>query len=132
MLNNITIVGRLTRHPEMRHTKSGTSVCNFNVAVERDYTNKQGEKEVDYIRVTAWGQRAENCSKYLSKGSLVGVEGKLYINQDKDETGRVIPYPFINAGNVKFLDFSKNSETENDTEEDSDDDYEEDRFEVPF
>lgn len=78
MLNKQIIIGNLGRDPEMRYTPSGQAVCNFSVATTETWTSKEGErmKRTIWTRVTTWGKSAENCSKYLAKGSLVYIEGR--------------------------------------------------------
>ncbi|MFW6270712.1 MAG: single-stranded DNA-binding protein [Bacillota bacterium] len=110
MLNRIIIIGRLTRDPELRYTESGRAVTNFTLAVERNFKNTEtGEREVDFIKVTVWQKLAENCAKYLKKGSLAAAEGQLYINKDKGKDGRTYTNAFVNARNVRFLSFDNDS-----------------------
>lgn len=78
MLNNITVMGRLTRDPELR-TAGETQVCSFSVACDRDYKNASGEKETDFIDVVAWRATAEFVSKYFTKGRMAVVDGRLQI-----------------------------------------------------
>ena len=86
MINNVVLVGRLTRDPELRTTNSGTSVCSFTVAVDNRQKNPDGTKSASFIPCTAFQQSADNMSKFLKKGSLVGVVGRLnqrsYLNKD--------------------------------------------------
>ena len=79
MLNRITVIGRLTRDPELRTTSNGVAVATFTVAVDRQYKTQNGEKETDFIPVVVWRGLAETCSKYLSKGNMVAVDGRLQI-----------------------------------------------------
>ena len=91
MLNHITIMGRLTRDPELRRTGSGVAVANFTVAVDRDFSSKDGgEKETDFIDCVAWRQTGEFVSKYFTKGSMAIVSGRLQIRNytDKDNNKR--------------------------------------------
>lgn len=88
MLNHITIMGRLTRDPELRRTGSGLAVANFCVAVDRDFPNKEtGEKETDFINCAAWRHTGEFVSKYFTKGSMVVVSGRLQIKKWTDRNG---------------------------------------------
>lgn len=107
MINKIVIIGRLTRDPELRTTQSGTLVANFTVACERDYAGKDGNKETDFIPVIVWKGQAEVCEKYLSKGRLVGVEGRLQIRSYEDKKGVKRTIAEIVASSVQFLS-SKN------------------------
>ena len=90
MLNKIVIMGRLTHDPEMRQTGSGTSVTSFSLAVERDYSGRDGgEKQTDFIDVVAWRHTAEFVSKYFAKGDMAAVSGRLQIRGWTDkEIGR--------------------------------------------
>lgn len=91
MLNKIIIMGRLTRDPEIRHTQSQTPVASFTLAVDRDYSGKDGaEKQTDFIDCVAWRSTAEFASKYFSKGRMAVVSGRLQIRdwQDKDGNKR--------------------------------------------
>lgn len=88
MLNHITIMGRLTRDPEIRQTQKEKSVANFSLAVDRDMKNKQtGERETDFIDVVAWGPTADFASKYLSKGRMVVADGRLQVRNWTDNDG---------------------------------------------
>ena len=88
MLNHITIMGRLTRDPELKRTNSGVAVANFCVAVDRDFPNKEtGEKETDFINCVAWRHTGEFVSKYFTKGSMIVVSGRLQIKKWTDRNG---------------------------------------------
>ena len=76
-MNRCVIIGNLTRDPELKTTTSGRSVCTFTVAVNRRFTNQNGEREADFIPVVVWGKQAENCAKYLLKGSSCAVSGSI-------------------------------------------------------
>lgn len=111
MLNRIIIIGRLTRDPELRYIANGTAVANFTLAVEKNFKNKEtGERDVDFIKVTVWQKLAENCAKYLKKGSIAAAEGELHINKDKGKDGKTYTNAFVNASNVRFLSFDSDSE----------------------
>ena len=110
MLNRIVLIGRLTRDPELRYTSNGTPVCNFTLAVERNYTNRDGDRDVDFIKIVTWRGLAENCARHLGKGSLVGVDGSLQIRKSENNN-RTYINPEVNADNVRFLDFGKNNKS---------------------
>jgi single stranded DNA-binding protein len=76
-MNKVSLVGRLTREPELRLTADGAQVGNFTLAVNRIWKNADGERKADFIPVVIWRKQAEHCAKYLSKGSLVSVEGRI-------------------------------------------------------
>jgi len=113
LLNRIVLIGRLTRDPELRYTSNGTPVCNFTLAVERNYTNRDGDRDVDFINIVTWRGLAENCARHLGKGRLVGVDGSLQIRKSENNN-RTYINPEVNADNVRFLDFgSSNSRSNN-------------------
>lgn len=111
MLNHITIMGRLTRDPELRRTGSGIAVANFTVAVDRDFTSKDGgEKETDFIDCVAWRQTGEFVSKYFQKGSLIVVSGRLQIRNWTDNDGNKRKAAEIVADNCYFGESKKSAE----------------------
>lgn len=79
MFNKITLIGRLTKDPELRYTQNGKAVSRLTIAVDRKYKNKEGEKETDFIPIISWGKLAETVSNYLIKGKLIAVDGNLQI-----------------------------------------------------
>ena len=115
MLNHITIMGRLTRDPELRRTGSGIAVASFTLAVDRDFSGKDGgEKETDFIDCVAWRQTGEFVSKYFTKGRMAVVSGRLQIRSWTDKDGSKRRTAEVVADNVYFGD-SKNSNTGNNT-----------------
>ncbi|MFW5985338.1 MAG: single-stranded DNA-binding protein [Halanaerobiaceae bacterium] len=145
MLNRVVLIGRLVRDPELRYTSSGVAVCNFTLAVERNYTNQQGERDVDFIKIVTWRKLAENCAHHLGKGRLVGVDGSLQIrNRKSEKDGRTYVNPEVVADNVRFLDWPSDDnnrqqevpeeppERKNANQKTAADDFDEDDFDVPF
>lgn len=112
MLNHITIMGRLTRDPEIRQTGSGKSVANFSLAVDRDMKNQNGERETDFIDCVAWGNSAEFVGKYFTKGRMAVVDGRLQIRDWEDNNGNKRRSAEIVANSVYFGD-SKPAEGSN-------------------
>lgn len=110
MLNKITLMGRLTRDPELRTTASGTACASFTIAVERDFANG-GEKETDFIDIVAWRSTAEFVSKYFTKGRMAVVSGRLQIRNWTDKDGGKRRSAEVVAENVYFGD-SKPKETQ--------------------
>ena len=103
MLNHITIMGRLTRDPELRRTGSGIAVASFSVAVDRDFgKNENGEKETDFIDCVAWRQTGEFVSKYFTKGSMIVVSGRLQVRSWTDKDGNKRRTAEVVADNVYF------------------------------
>ncbi len=86
-LNQVVLIGNLTRDPELRYTPDGTPVTSFTVAVNRPFVNRQGEREADFVPIVVWRKRAETCSEYLMKGSQVAVEGRLQVRNYEDKDG---------------------------------------------
>lgn len=103
MLNRIIVIGRLTRDPELRSTGNGVAVATFTVAVDRNFANARGEKETDFIPVVVWRGLAETCGRYLAKGRLVAVEGRLQIRTYEANDGNKRTIAEIVADNVQFL-----------------------------
>ena len=107
MLNRIILIGRLTRDVELRYTQEGKAVANFTLAVDRPFKNQQGEKEADFIRTVVWGKLAEICANNLTKGRLVGVDGRLQIRSYEGQDGQRKYITEVVAETVKFLDRPK-------------------------
>lgn len=109
MLNNIVLIGRLTRDPELRYTTSnGTAVATFTLAVNRRFKGDGGQ-EADFVPVVVWRKQAENCAQYIGKGSLVAVEGRLQIRPYEDKEGKRRTIAEVVANSVQFLDTKKSS-----------------------
>ena len=104
MLNHITIMGRLTRDPELRRTGSGIAVASFTVAVDRDFASDGQEKETDFIDCVAWRQTGEFVSKYFSKGSMIGIEGSIQTRRYTDKDGKNRTAFEVVANNVQFVE----------------------------
>lgn len=104
MLNKIVLMGRFTKDPELRHTTNGTPVASFALAVDRDFKNKDGEKEADFFDFVAWRSTAEFVSKYFSKGRMAVVEGRLQSRNYTDKDGNKRKAVEIVADNVYFGD----------------------------
>lgn len=102
MLNTISVMGRLTRDPELRRTAAGAAVANWTLAVERDYSGQDGNRETDFIDCVAWKQTAEFVGKYFSKGKMMAVKGRLQIRSWTDKDGNKRKTAEIVADNVYF------------------------------
>lgn len=104
-LNRVILIGNLTRDPELRFTPTGSPVAGFGLAVNRVYTNKQGEKveNVDYFNIVVWAKLAELCAEYIHKGSPIAVEGRLQSRSWETEDGQKRSTVEIVAENVQFL-----------------------------
>ena len=111
MLNHITIMGRLTRDPELRRTGSGIAVASFTVAVDRDFGGRDGgEKETDFIDCVAWRQTGEFVSKYFAKGRMIVVSGRLQIRSWTDKDGNKRRTAEVVADNVYFGDSKRDND----------------------
>ena len=118
MLNHITIMGRLTRDPEMRTTQSGVAVASFTLAVDRDFGGRDGgEKQTDFIDCTAWRHTAEFVSKYFSKGRMAVVSGRLQIDNYTDNHGNKRKAAKVIADNIYFGDSKKDGATGSQSDE---------------
>lgn len=106
MLNKVQIIGHLGRDPELRYSQSGAPVATLNIATDESYVDKEGNKveRTEWHRVSVFQRSAENCSQYLSKGSLVYVEGKLQTRKWQDPQGQDRYSTEIKADRVQFLD----------------------------
>jgi len=109
-MNKVNLIGRLTHDPELRQTQSGTSVCSFGLAVNRNYTNAQGERETDFINITVWRNTAENCVRYLTKGSKVAVCGSLQSRNYEDKDGKKRTVLEVIGDDVEFLSGRKETQ----------------------
>lgn len=110
MLNRIILIGRLTKDPELRYTPNGRAVASFTLAVDRPFKNQQGEREADFINIVVWGNQAENCANYLSKGKLAAVDGRLQIRSFDGQDGQRRWITEVVADNVRFLSPKGSSE----------------------
>jgi len=110
MLNRVILIGRLTRDPELRYTPGGAAVTRMAIAVDRPFTNRQGERETDFIDIVVWQKLAETCANYLGKGRLIAVEGRLQIRSYDDSQGIRRKAAEIVAENVRFLDRAREAQ----------------------
>jgi single-strand DNA-binding protein len=104
MINKAVLVGRLTKDPELRYTSSNIAYTRFTVAVNRTYSEPNGERKADFISCVAWRNQAENTAKYVRKGSLVGIEGRIQTGSYEDNSGVRRYTTDIVCDNVQFLE----------------------------
>ncbi|BFH71670.1 MAG: single-stranded DNA-binding protein [Paenibacillus dendritiformis] len=109
MLNRVILIGRLTRDPELRYTPSGVAVTQFTLAVDRPFSNQNGEREADFIPVVTWRQLAETCANYLRKGRLTAVEGRIQVRSYDNNEGKRVYVTEVIADNVRFLESNRDS-----------------------
>ena len=102
-MNKVILIGNLTRDPELRTTRSGTSVCSFTIAVNRNYMDANGERQADFIGIQTWRGLAESCAQYLSKGRKVAVAGSLQSRTYDDKDGNKRTVLEVVADEVEFL-----------------------------
>lgn len=103
-MNNVSLIGRLTRDPELRYTATGIAVVNFTLAVNRPFKGQDGERKADFISVQAWRKQAENIAQYLKKGSQAGVVGTIQTRDYENNEGRRVYVTEVIADSVQFLD----------------------------
>jgi len=104
MINRVVLVGRLTRDPDLRYTPNGIPVATFTLAVNRPFSNQQGEREADFINCVVWRKPAENVANFLKKGSLAGVDGRLQTRSYEAQDGRKVYVTEVVADSVQFLE----------------------------
>lgn len=104
MINRVVLVGRLTKNPELRYTPNGVAVTSFTIAVNRPFSNQQGEREADFIPVVVWRRQAENAANFLTKGSLAGVDGRIQTRNYENNEGRRVYVTEVIADSVQFLE----------------------------
>lgn len=112
MINRVVLVGRLTKNPEFRTTSNDVNVATFTLAVNRTFTNANGEREADFINVVVFRRQAENVNNYLSKGQLAGVDGRVQSRSYENQEGKRVYVTEVVADSVQFMD-SKGSNQQN-------------------
>ena len=116
-MNKVFLIGRLTRDPELRYTSSNIPVVTFSLAVNRNFTNQNGEREADFINIVVWRKQAENIKNYISQGSQVAIDGRIQTRKYEDQNGQKRYVTEVVADNVQFLD-TKASREQRETSED--------------
>ena len=111
MINRAIIVGRLTSAPEIRYTQSGTAVLTFTIACQRNYVDKNGERNTDFIDCVAWRNTAEFISKYFAKGDAIGVEGRIETRMYQDKNGNKRKAVDLTVDQVTFIESKKRADT---------------------
>ncbi len=103
MINRVVLAGRPTKNPELRNTKSGANVCSFTLAVDRNFKSKSGERKADFINCIAWKKTAEVMSKYVKKGSVIGVDGRIQTRSYDNRDGQRVYVTEVVVENFSFL-----------------------------
>lgn len=111
MINRTTLTGRLTKDVELRQTQSGTSVASFTLAVDRQFTNKDGSREADFINCVMWRKSAENFAKFTHKGALVGIDGRIQTRNYENQQGQRVYVTEVVADNFALLE-KKNDQSQ--------------------
>lgn len=104
MINNVTLVGRLTKDPDLRYTQSGTAVGQFTLAVNRNFTNQQGDREADFINCVMWRKAAESFANYARKGTLIGLTGRIQTRNYDNQQGQRVYVTEIVVENFQLLE----------------------------
>ncbi|WP_096156556.1 MULTISPECIES: single-stranded DNA-binding protein [Bacillus] len=110
MINNVILVGRLTKDPELKYLSDGTAVTLFSLAVNRGFRNQSGGVEADFISIRLWNKVAENTANHCRKGSLVGVTGKIQTRRYEDSKGATVYVTEVIGDSVRFLERKRRSE----------------------
>jgi len=113
MINRVVLVGRLTRDPELKYTANGAAVASFTVAVNRSFTNAQGEREADFINCVIWRKAAENFSNFTNKGSLVGIDGRMQTRSYENQQGQRVYVTEVVVENFSLLESRAEAEKRN-------------------
>ena len=104
MINNVVLIGRLTRDAELRYTPSNIAVATFNLAVNRNFKNDNGDREADFINVVMWRQQAENFANWVKKGNLVGITGRIQTRNYDNQQGQRVYVTEVVAESFQILD----------------------------
>lgn len=129
-MNNTSLVGRLTKDVDLRYTQNGKAVGNFTLAVNRPFTDQQGNREADFINCVIWGKQAENLANYMNKGNQVGVTGRIQTRTFEGQDGKTVFVTEVVAEQAIFLESKKSNEqpTNNTKNNQSDDSSKSDPF----
>ena len=113
MINNVVLVGRLTKDPDLKYTGSGTAVATFTLAVNRNFTNQSGEREADFINCVIWRKPAETLANYAKKGVLIGVTGRIQTRSYDNQQGQKVYVTEVIADNFQLLESNKADSSQN-------------------
>ena len=132
MLNKGILMGRLTRDPELRHTQSGTAVCSFTLAIDRDRKDANGEKQTDFIDCVAWNKQAEFVAQWFSKGMMAIVVGRIQSRKWQDQNGNSRTAIELHCEEVSFGETKKNRDSNSGRQNSDFADMPEEDSDVPF
>lgn len=111
MLNNVVLVGRLVRDPELRYTPNNQAVATFSLAVNRNFKSQNGEREADFINCVIWRQQAENLANWAKKGALIGITGRIQTRSYENQQGQRVYVTEVVANDFQLLESRKDRET---------------------
>ena len=117
MINNVTLVGRLIRDPELRYTSSNIAITTFNMAVNRNFKNQAGDREADFINCMIWRQQAENFANWFKKGNLVGITGRIQTRSYENRQGQRVYVTEVVADTFQLLEKRDNTANQSNIED---------------
>jgi single-strand DNA-binding protein len=117
MINRTTLTGRLTKDIELKYTQSGTAVASFTLAVDRQFTGKDGNRETDFINCVIWRKSAENLTQFVSKGSLLGVDGRIQVRNYENQQGQRVYVTEVVVDNFALLESRKERQQSQQTQQ---------------
>lgn len=115
-MNTVQLIGRLTKDPEVKYTQGQMAVCKFNIAINRGKDAKGNDLGADYPRITVFGKQGENASKYLAKGRLVGIQGRITTGSYDDKNGNKVYTTDVVADRVEYLEYGDKPKAKEDVE----------------
>ena len=113
MLNNVVLVGRMTKDPELRYTPNNQAVATFSLAVNRNFKGQNGEREADFINCVIWRQQAENLANWVKKGALIGITGRIQTRSYENQQGQRVYVTEVVAENFQVLEKRDNTANQN-------------------
>jgi single-strand DNA-binding protein len=123
MINKVVLVGRITKSPELKMTQSNIPFVNFTIAVNRPFKDDKGETQADFIQSIVWRRQAENTARFVKKGDLIGVEGRIQTRNYEDDNGRTIYITEVVCDSIVFLESKGDNDNHPQTDEEIDETY---------
>ena len=131
MINNVVLIGRLTRDPELRYTPSNVAVATFNLAVNRNFKGANGEREADFINCIMWRKQAENFANWVKKGALVGITGRIQTRSYDNQQGQRVYVTEVVIDSFRSLEKRDNSANRNSMDEQMPPSFESNQMNIP-
>lgn len=131
MINNVVLIGRLTRDPELRYTPTNIAATQFNLAVNRNFKNQNGEREADFINCVMWRQQAENFANWTKKGNLVGITGRVQTRNYENQQGQRVYVTEVVIDSFRSLEKRDNSANRNSMDEQMPPSFESNQMNIP-